>query len=201
MTVYIVRHAHKEEGDFFNPGLRHQDQPTSREGRAQAQALCAYFEDKEISKIYISAYQRTQQTIAPVAARFNLVPVLDERLNEIDNGLFDGGTEAELQLNFPEEWRAFCERKTDFRFPEGESGEGARDRIAAFLEEVREAHGESNTIAVTHEGWIRLLMCHIMGNPVYHRWNFYVDYCGITELVYQPDHGAWKLMRFNQVCA
>lgn len=200
MTFYIVRHAQKEEGDFFNPGLRHQDQPISREGREQAQALRAFFADKEISKIYISAYQRTQQTIMPVAEDFNLVPVLDGRLNEIDNGLFEGRTEEEIQREFPEEWRAFCERKTDFHYPEGETGGEARDRIAAFLDEVRETHGEKDIIIVTHEGWIRLLMCHIMGNPVYNRWNFYVDYCGITELVHLPDYGVWKLMRFNQVC-
>ena len=29
MTVYIIRHAHKEKGDFYNPRLRHQDEPIS----------------------------------------------------------------------------------------------------------------------------------------------------------------------------
>lgn len=45
-----------------------------------------------------------------------------------------------------------------------------------------------------------ILMCHLTGNPVYNRWNFYVDFCGIMEISYQPDYGAWKLMRFNQIC-
>jgi broad specificity phosphatase PhoE len=195
---YIVRHADKENGDFYNPRLSHQDQPISQVGRERTQKLLAFFADKEVAEIYVSAYQRTGQTAAPLAGYFDLTPIVDERLNEIDNGLFDGATEEQLVLRFPAEWGAFRERQADFRFPEGETGEEARERIAGFLDEKLETHGEQNILIVSHEGLIRLLMCHITGNPVYNRWNYYVDFCGITELTYQPDYRAWKLIRFNQ---
>jgi broad specificity phosphatase PhoE len=199
-TFYIIRHADKEWGDHYNPKLRHQDEPITPTGQAQAQKLVPYFADKGIARIYISAYQRTAQTIAPLAVKLNLFPVADERLNEINNGLFDGMSDEEIRQKFPEELRAFRERKTDFRFPEGETGEEARKRFAEFLEEKRKLHPEENIIAVCHEGLIRILMCHLTNNPVYNRWNFYVDFCGITELTFQPDFGIWKLMRFNQTC-
>ncbi len=201
MSWYILRHADKAKGDFYNPQLRHQDEPISQMGQEQAQKLVAYFADKEITRIYVSAYQRTGQTIAPLAGHLKLLPIVDERLNEIDNGLFDGITESELGQKFPAEWQAFRERKSDFRFPQGETGEEACRRIVAFLNEKRESHGGENTVLVSHDGLIRILMCHLTNNPVYHRWNFYVDFCGITELTYQPDYGTWKLMRFNQTCA
>ncbi len=201
MTFYILRHAEKERGDHYNPQLRHQDEPISPKGQEQAQKLVAYFSGKDISRIYISAYQRTGQTSAPLAGHFNLLPIVDERLNEIDDGLFDGATEEEIAQKFPAEWQAFRERKTDFRFPAGETGEEARRRIADFLEEKRALHADENVIAVCHEGLIRILMCHLTNNPVYNRWNFHVDFCGITELVYQPEYGTWKLIRFNQRCA
>ncbi len=201
MTFYILRHADKAKGDFYNPQLRHQDEPISQMGQEQAQKLVAYFADKEITRIYVSAYQRTGQTIAPLAGHLKLLPIVDERLNEIDNGLFDGIAESELGQKFPAEWQAFRERKSDFRFPQGETGEEACRRIVAFLNEKRESHGGENTVLVSHDGLIRILMCHLTNNPVYHRWNFYVDFCGITELTYQPDYRTWKLMRFNQTCA
>jgi len=103
MTWYIIRHADKEKGDFYNPELRHQDQPISRIGQEQAQKLVAYFADKEIARIYVSAYQRTMQTVASLARHLGLHPIVDERLNEIDNGLFDGATEEELAQKFPAE--------------------------------------------------------------------------------------------------
>lgn len=200
MTFYIVRHAAKEKGDFYNPELRHQDEPISQKGQEQAEKLVAYFADKGISNIYISAYIRTGQTAAPLARHLGLPALIDERLNEIDNGLFDNASEEEIRERFPAEWQMLREGQADFRFPQGETGAEARKRIVDFLDEKRKTHGDENTIMVSHEGLIRILMCHITNNPVFHRRHFYVDFCGIMEINYQPDYGVWKLMRFNQTC-
>ena len=201
MTWYIMRHADKEKGDFTTPQLPLQDHPISQMGQEQARNLWRFFADREIAHIYISAYQRTGQTIAFVAEQFGLSPVMDDRLNEIDIGLFEGATEDEVREKFPVEWQAFLSRKADFRFPEGETGEEAQKRIVEFLEEKRQLHGDENVIAVSHDGLIRTLMCHVMNIPVTSRWNFFVDFCGITEITYQPEYGKWKLIRFNQTCA
>lgn len=200
MAWYILRHAEKEGGEFYNPKLRHQDEPISQRGREQAEKLVAYFADKEIARIYVSAYQRTGQTIAPAARRLGLLPVVDERLNELDNGLFERATEDELRQKFPEELRALRERRAGFRFPEGETGEEGMQRILDFMEEKRVQHADENIIIVAHDGLIRLLMCHVTNMPVNGRWNFIVDYCGITEIFYEPEFGTWKLVRFNQTC-
>ena len=199
-TVYIIRHAAKERGDFFNPRLRHQDEPISAEGQSAAQKLCAYFESKDITAIYISEYQRTRQTIEPLARQLNLTSVIDSRLNEIDNGCLDRMSDEQIQQTYPEVWQAFLSRSTDFRFPEGETGAEAQQRLVAFLEEKRQQHAAENILLVCHEGLIRLLLCTILDLPVYKRWNFHYDFCGITEITYEPEYDIWNLMRFNQVC-
>lgn len=199
MTFYIIRHAHKEKGDFYNPRLRHQDEPISQMGREEARKLWSYLCDKGISTIYVSSYQRTIQTIEHVTNQLDITPIVDERLNEIDNGCFDGMNDEQIQLQYPEIWKIRQERTADFRFPEGETGEEAHQRIMEFLEEKRQVHADENIVMVSHEGLIRLLMCHIMNFPVYHRWNFhYIDFCGITEITHQPEYKVWKLIRFNQ---
>src|SRR5690242_9323465 len=147
----------------------------------------------------ISAYQRTQQTTAAVAECLRLAPVIDERLNEIDNGNVDEMSEGDFQAAYPEVWQAYISRATDFRFPGGESGADVQNRIQAFFEEKRRQHGESDILLVSHEGWIRQMMCSVMGLPVYRRGDFRLDFCGLTELSYQADYGRWKLLRFNQV--
>jgi broad specificity phosphatase PhoE len=199
-TFYIVRHAAKERGDFFNSRLRHQDEPISAQGQADAQKLCAFFDGKAIAAIYISAYQRTRQTAEPVARQLNLTPVIDERLNEIDNGRFDGMTDEQIRQTYPDVWQAFLSRSVDFRFPEGETGAEAQRRIVDFLEEKRLQHDAANVLLVSHEGLSRLLLCTILDLPAYKRWNFHYDFCGITEISYQPAYSTWKLIRFNQVC-
>jgi broad specificity phosphatase PhoE len=198
VTIYIIRHAAKEHGDFYNLRLRHQDEPISQNGQAQARRLWSYFCDKQIAAIYVSAYQRTLQTIDYVANQLGITPVLDERLNEIDNGIIDNLSEEEVQERFPDFWKVYHERAADFRFPGGESGEEVRARIAGFLEEKRSIHGDQNILVVCHDGLIRSLACYIMDLPVYKRGNFYVDFCGITEIAYQQEYQTWKLIRFNQ---
>ena len=195
---YIIRHAHKELGEFYNPRLRHQDEPISRMGREDSHKLWSYLCNKHITAIYNSGYLRTRQTIEYFAERSGLIPVMDERLNEIDNGCIEGMTDDAIRKTYPEVSRGFRERSADFRFPEGETGEEARRRIASFLEEKQRLHSDENIVLVSHEGLIRLTACHILGLPVYRRWDFQYDFCGITEISFQPDYGTWKLLRFNQ---
>ena len=197
MTWYIVRHAEKLYGGFYDSYLRHQNEPITQRGQEQARALIPYFAGKSIPAIYVSEYLRTLQTSDPLARHFKLTPIVDQQLNEIDNGLIDGLSEEEIQARFPEVWRGFAERNTDFRFPGGETGEEARNRIANFIEEKRTLHTNQDIVVISHEGLIRLLTCHILNLPVYKRWNFQVDFCGIMELDFQPDHREWKLVRFN----
>ena len=198
MKIYIVRHADKEVGDFFNPVLNHQDQPISKKGIRESKELVSYFSGKEISDIYISSYIRTGQTIEYVARGKNMTPVIDERLNEIDNGCIDGMKDSEIKEKFPEVWKAYSERTEDFQFPEGETGMQAQARIRNFLEEKQKRDEDGDIIVVCHDGLIRLTVCYIINIPVYKRWQFKVDTCGIMEIEYQKDYQEWKLIRFNQ---
>jgi broad specificity phosphatase PhoE len=195
--VYIIRHAEKQTGDFYNTRLRHQDEPISQKGRQDAQMLFSFFAQRSISAIYISGYQRTQQTAEFVAQQLGITPRVDERLNEIDNGLIEGLTDEQIQQTYSEVWLAFQTKSADFRFPEGETGAEAQTRIADFLEEKRIQFAEGEIILFSHDGLIRLLMCTVMQLPVYARWNFHVDFCGITEISALPGPYAWKLIRFN----
>jgi probable phosphoglycerate mutase len=198
-TCYVVRHADKEPGDgFYDAHLRHQDSPISAAGRARAERLAASLADRSVCALYVSEYRRTQETAAPAASRFGLTPVVDARLNEFDNGLLEPLTEEQVRQTYPEVWQGFQDRAYDFRFPGGETGAEAAGRIAAFLEEVRIKHADGGVLIVCHEGLIRLMMCHIMELPVYRRGNFHVDFCGLTEIRYQPEYRCWKLIRFNQ---
>lgn len=199
-TWYVLRHAEKEKGDYYNPRLRHQDEPISQKGRLDAERLWAYFCTRlPIAAIYVSGYQRTHQTIEYVARQLHLSPIVDERLNEIDNGLIEGLSDQEIQEKFPDVWKAYRERSADFRFPGGESGVEAQQRITAFLEEKRRQHGKEDILLVSHDGWVRLLLCTILGLPVYQRWNFQTEFCGLTEISPLEANNAWKLIRFNHV--
>ncbi len=200
MTFYILRHAHKQQGDFYNPALRHQDEPLSQEGIDAAGRVADYFAGKPIAAIYISAYLRTTQTATELAARLGLTPMIDERLNEIDNGKVGALSEQQFREQYPAEYEAFVSRERDFRFPDGETGQEAQDRIAAFIEEKRREHAGQDILMVTHEGLMRIWMCRLVGLPPYRRGDFQLGFCGLIEMEDQLEYGRWKLIRFNQSC-
>lgn len=197
MKWYIVRHAEKEKGNFFNPVLRHQDEPVSSKGLVESRRLWDYFSKKNISQIYISHYIRTGQTVEYTARKLGITPIKDDRLNEIDNGLIDGMTDQQIEKTYPDVWRGFLERDHDFQFPGGEFAEDARARIVSFSHEKQ--RDNRDILIICHEGLIRLWACHILGMPVYRRWDFKVDYCGITEIEFIPEFNSWRLLRFNQL--
>jgi hypothetical protein len=56
-TFYVIRHAHKEQGNFYNPRLRHRNEPTRQKGQEESLELWSYLcNNKEISAIHVSGY-------------------------------------------------------------------------------------------------------------------------------------------------
>ncbi|MEJ2606561.1 MAG: histidine phosphatase family protein [Anaerolineales bacterium] len=197
MKFYVVRHADKARGDFHNPQLRHNDQPISALGRRQAAKLKRYFGKRRVDAIYVSEYLRTGQTIRSLAKKRGIVPLVDPRLDEIDIGIVEYLSDEEIPLQYPEVWRALVDQDRDFRWPEGETGSEALARIAAFVDE-KKMTDVGNILVVTHDGLIRLLVCHVLDLAVYQRFNLKVDTASVTEIDWDETDRRWKLIRFNQ---
>ena len=186
MKFYFARHAEKPKGDFFNALLRHDDQPISPFGKKQATRIKKYFLKHKIKSIYVSEYIRTEQTARPLARKLNIVPVVDSRLNEIDNGIIDKLTDEELRDNHPDVWKAIQDRNRDFRWPQGETGLEAQERVVSFIKEYSEPDG--SILIVSHDGIIRILFCYVLGLPVYSRFNLKVDTASITEIEFDESN-------------
>ena len=72
-TYYVVRHAEKANNTA--------DTPLSAEGHARAQALRDTLISKNIGRIFVTNYQRTQQTAEPLATEMSITPtVIDGNL-------------------------------------------------------------------------------------------------------------------------
>lgn len=195
MKLYVIRHGEKETTSTVNPALGHTDPPLTSHGWAQAEVLVDYFAGERVDRIYASEYLRVQQTAEPLANERRLPINIDKRLNEIDNGLIETMPDEEIERTYPEFWNDFFGHRKDCRFPGGENGEEVMRRQNELLRELQQLEG--TYVLFSHEGYIRILMCNILGMPVYHRYKFKYDYCGITELILEQ--GEWKIKRFNQV--
>ena len=62
---YLIRHAEKAANGTDDPGL-------SPAGQARARKLVSMLKDQKIDRLYATAYQRTQQTLQPLADKYHL---------------------------------------------------------------------------------------------------------------------------------
>jgi probable phosphoglycerate mutase len=197
MPWYFVRHAEKADDPRLHPSLGRQDPPLSAAGRRAAEALARRLAHRPIAAIWVSEFQRTQQTAECLATRLGLRPAIDARLNEFSNGVAEAMTEAEFRQAYAAEWRAFAGGAADFRWPGGETGAEAQARIVDFVQETLPRYADQDILVVSHDGLLRLWMCHVLGRPVYQRGDFQVDYGGLIEMQYRPETERWKLIRLN----
>ena len=193
--IYFARHGDKAVGDNYNAQLNICDDPLSEKGHGDAQRIAAFFRSIDIKKIYASEYVRTQQTAAPTARDKGLPVVVDPRVNELQGGDFHRFSEAQNEAKYPEVWHTYVNHLSDFQFPGGESGADVKRRQDSFLCDMEKE--TENILVFSHDGFIRILMCNILGVPVHHRYKFVTEMGGISAIAF--DGKEWRIVRFNQI--
>ena len=193
--IYFIRHGHKLQGDHYNETLQISDDPLNEEGLQDAEHIAAFFRDITIAKIYASQYVRTQQTAAPLAQRKGLPVIVDGRVNEMNGGIFHRMGDEKARAAYADIWREILEHTHDVRYPGGECGAEVIERQDSFLAEMENEQGD--ILVFSHDGFIRLLMCNILGLPVWMRYKFKTTMGGVSAVEY--DGAEWRILRFNQI--
>ena len=67
-NVYVMRHLNTPSGQA--------DPDLLPEGRRTAEALAVWLRGEHLGAIYVTDYKRTRQTVAPLAARLGLTPIV-----------------------------------------------------------------------------------------------------------------------------
>ncbi|GHB78851.1 phosphoglycerate mutase [Streptomyces umbrinus] len=167
-------------------------------GHAQSRALADWAEQADLTAIFASPLTRSQETARDSAVRTGLPVRVDERLRELDFGIAEGLTRAEMHQRFPEHLAAFRTDPVTNHFPKGENPLDASDRYLAFLTELQAEHHEGRVLVVGHSTAIRLALCRLLGLPVRHyRRTFpFLANCALNELVLRD--GGPSLLTLNR---
>lgn len=147
-TIYLVRHGET----VWNAAGRFQgarDSALTDRGRQQAAAvgrvLAATLGTGAPLVAHVSPRGRTRET-ATILGQHVALDVRDEpRLAEVSLGCWEGLTEYEIEAEYPGARAGTTAFDWYFRSPDGERLEAARERVAAWLAEVR-----GPVLAVSH---------------------------------------------------
>lgn len=150
MTVYLIRHgktAANERGLYCGST----DLPLSETGRAEL--LERHYRLPSHIHFLTSGMRRTDETLRILFGAVDYT--VDRRFREVDFGVFEMGSYAELKDNPAyQEWIT-GDNEANVP-PGGESGNQMRERVLAALSDLRE-----DTCLVTHGGVIAAIMSHL----------------------------------------
>jgi probable phosphoglycerate mutase len=196
-TILLVRHGESapEHPDRPFPQVDgHGDPPLDPVGIEQAELLGERLQNEDITAIYVTTLQRTQQTAAPLAQKLGLTPIVEPDLREVFLGDWEGSFRAKATAGDPLFQRIFTEERWDV-IPNAEPNDEFDARVWDALQRIGEAHRDERVVAVSHGGVIGHLLHRVTESR---RFAFSgPDNASISEVVVGPDRVL--LRRYNDV--
>jgi len=164
-VVHLLRH-----GEVENPrGLIYGRLPgyhLSEDGRMMAKAAADFLAERDVVAIFTSPLERARETAEPVAERFSLEPVVDERLIEPWNhfeGLVFGVGDGSLKRL--EHWWYL---RDPFSPSWGERYKSVVQRVSAAMADARDAAHGHEVVCVSHQLPIWVTRRNVDGRRLWH---------------------------------
>lgn len=161
--LILIRHSKVEPA---NPGafVGSYDIELSPDGAKEAR-------DMEFSlpgdfRLWSSPQKRARQTASLLFP--DREPRTDLRLREIDFGRWENRTFEQIRQENPEEVESWVKAPREFAFPDGESVPDFIARVEEVAADLVQSAESQTTVAVTHGGVIRFMLCHLIGLPYEH---------------------------------
>ena len=190
--IYITRHGETE----WNAAGRiqgHTDVALSERGREQAGMLAARLASAPIDAVYSSDLARAAET-AKVALRGRDVPItFTEQLREYNKGVFEGLTESEYREKYPDLYEPSLANDLDFAPPGGETIRETSVRLAAIIQQIKDAHMDQRALIVGHGGSLRAGIVSLLDLPLEANWKFAMHNCSLTVIYTYPDNSVMHL--------
>lgn len=140
-------------------------------GRRQAERLARRLASEPIAAAYASDLRRAWET-ARIALAGRAIPlVLLPALREVNLGLWEGLTVAEVQERFPEMWARRRADPAGYAVPGGETLAQVQARAVRAVETIARAHPGQTVLIVTHGMVLRTLLCRWQGWPLAAVWD------------------------------
>lgn len=166
-------------------------------GKAQARRLAAELAELPIKAVISSPLDRARETAEPIARIHNLPIEINEGLQEIDFGTWQG--KSIKQLRRRKLWKEVQEQPSGFCFPEGETFTDAQSRITDTLQALSKKYAEKDiVVCVGHSDAIRLAVAFFLGMPLDAFQRLRIDTASVTVLYLNDTHAYFGTINAAQ---
>ncbi|HEY8090244.1 MAG TPA: 6-phosphofructo-2-kinase/fructose-2,6-bisphosphatase [Polyangiaceae bacterium] len=157
-SVWLTRHG---ESAFNVLGRIGGDSPLSEAGKAYARTLAGAVRERvgNDAVVWTSTLRRTVETAEILGLPYRSWRALDE----IDAGVCDGMTYAEIADVMPREYEARQGDKFRYRYPRGESYQDVIQRLEPVIFELERE--QAPVLVIGHQAVLRALYAYMMDRP------------------------------------
>lgn len=149
LKLYVARHG-ETPYNVKNLICGISDVPLNENGRKQADFLADQLKNEDIDMIISSPLKRARETAQIVGQKLNREVIIDQRLHEIDFGVFEGKpgkTDLFQQVK----------RNHAVSYPQGEKLFQVVQRVYNFLDEIQNLYQDQKILVVCHGGIVRVI--------------------------------------------
>ena len=192
IQIAVLRHART---DLHGRFCGHLDPGLSVEGQEQLPTIIKGLSHIVPRAIWSSDLRRAVETAEPIAKHFGLDYKTSPSFREMNFGRWEGMTWKEVELQYPDDARAWAKFFPHHRPPGGESFLELQARAVAQLGQLAENAEPGCTLVVTHAGFTRTTVAWVLGVPDERISRIGQNYGALTILEKLGNH--WSVTALN----
>lgn len=192
MELYLVRHGETEDNELGVYSGR-SDKDLSLKGTRNVKALKRDLKGIKFEGCFSSPSKRCLQT-ANILFKGDIK--IDERLREMDFGIFEGLSYNTILERFQREVMEWNRDFINYKIPMGESLKELYNRVEDFITSLDKNDGK--LLIVTHGGVIRCFLCYVFGDINFF-YKFQVDPASLTIISIDKDFAFIKGLNIRPI--
>jgi len=189
LTILLTRHGHTSRSEPEQYLGQSVHASLTDRGRGDAETLAERLRDVPIDRLVSSPLGRAVETSEILAAgrATELTLETDERITELDYGLWEGELLDDIMVKYPGEYDEYDADPSQHHVGGGENGSQVAVRVRSLVDDLiewQESEGEDRTcLLVGHSSVNRVLLAVVMGVPLIdYRRRFQQDWVNLTVL-------------------
>lgn len=190
--IVLVRHGEPEES-VRGRCYGRLDVGLSAKGREQVRRIRHLLSDVPLAAVYSSPRRRAIESARLLTTRRARVAV-DERLREIDFGIFEGLTYDDIARRFPEQYEEWMNHPTGVAFPGGDTFAAMAARVRDAFNDLRRAHAGQVIVVVSHGGVNRVALATALDLDLSRIFRLDQAYACVNVVDYFPDESVVRLV-------
>jgi len=178
-TLVLIRHGQTDwnvEGRWQGQA----DPPLNERGREQAYHAAQYQRQFGFAALYSSDLRRAMETAQIIGVELGVEVIPEPRLREINLGKWQEMLSADIEAQYPDEFRRWHTSPLTAHPPDGEDVPALAVRVLETVNKIIARHPKRRVGIVAHELPIAIVLCRSAGLGLEH----------LRDMI--PENGAWS---------